>query len=73
MKEHDVVFSISLSEGFANIEWDEKGEPYVQFLNDEGYAGEGVSPHLKDVQKIANFMKAMYEMKINQYQSKPKA
>jgi hypothetical protein len=40
MRENGLVFSLTLSEGFANISFDYRGDAKGQFLNDEGYASE---------------------------------
>jgi hypothetical protein len=72
MKEYDAVFSLSLSEGFANISFDEKGNIFVKFLNDEGYATEDAEQNLADVQKVARFMEEMKTLRLQDY-SRPNA
>jgi hypothetical protein len=68
MKQYRVVFSISLSDGWANISFNDKGETTVQFLNEDGYAGEDSEQSLADVQKVAEFMGEMRELHLKDYE-----
>ncbi len=70
-KEFDAVFSMNISEGFANISFDDKNETRVQFLNDEGYAYDldEINLPLKDIEKVGRFMAEMKELKLEEYKS----
>jgi hypothetical protein len=72
MKEYDAVFSLTTSDGFANISFNEKGEIFVKFLDDEGYASEDSEQRLADVQKVARFMEEMRNMHLQDF-SQPHA
>ncbi len=69
MKEYKAVFSISLSEGFANIDFNDKGDMTVAFLNDEGYSEEDKEYAMVDIQKVAHFIDEMKKLKLEQFQS----
>ena len=67
MKKHNAVFSITLEEGFAHIGFEEN-EMYVEWLNEEGYQEtEGTRTGLKDVVKIAEFMRDLKSLKLENY------
>jgi hypothetical protein len=68
MKENDAVFSLSLSDGFANIEFDEKGESIVQFLDEEGRPNDEGYQKLQDVEKVARFMCELRELRLKDYE-----
>lgn len=68
MKQYRVVFSLSLSDGWANISFDDKGEAKVQFLNEDGYAAEDSEQSLADVQRVAGFMNEMRELHLKDYE-----
>ena len=73
---HNVVLSMSLSDGWANIEVvkDYKGNETleVKFMDEEGRGvtdecGDGGLP-LEDVEKVAAFIKALRDLKLEDYQ-----
>ena len=68
MSKHAAYFSIELSKGFAHIKIENDGEMYVQWLNDEGYYQEddNYTP-LKDIERVADFMRAMKQLKLENY------
>jgi hypothetical protein len=68
MKQYRVVFSLSLSGGWANISFDDKGDAKVQFLNEEGYAAEDTEQSLADIQKVAEFMGEMRGLHLKDYE-----
>ena len=68
-RENDAAFSITLSEGFANITFNDKQEMRVQFLNEEGYHDEEMEVALKDVEKVSKFMTDMKSMRLEEYKS----
>lgn len=72
MKEYDAVFSLTLSDGFANISFNEKGEIFIKFLNNDGYVSEDSEQKLVDVQRVAHFMDEMRNLRLKDY-SQPNA
>ena len=67
MKEYSAVFSVSLSDGFANISFDDKGEMVVQILDDEGVSREDAEHSIRDIQKIAHFVDEMKPLRLEEY------
>ena len=72
MKQYDAVFSISLSDGFANISFNESGDGVVTFLNDEGYTAEDAEHKLEDVKKVAGFMEEMKNLRLQDFEAATK-
>ena len=68
MKEFNAVFSLSLSDGFANISFDDKGERVVTFLDYEGMANDEGIVSYQDVKKVAGFMEAMNDLQLKDFQ-----
>ncbi len=68
MQKYGAYFSIELSEGFAHIKIEKDGEMYVEWLNDEGYMREedNHTPY-KDIERVANFMREMKELRLQEY------
>lgn len=66
-RENNAVFSITLSEGFANVSFDEKNEMRIEFLNDEGYSNEGLEIPLKDISKVSKFIEDLKSLKLEDY------
>lgn len=72
MKKYGSYFSIELSDGFAHIKF-EDGEMYVEWLNDEGYMREEENrTPFKDIERVANFMREMKELKLQDYSKSDK-
>jgi hypothetical protein len=67
MKENGAVFSLTLSDGFANISFDDKGDASVEFLNEEGYNGSDISFRMTDIQKVARFMEEMRDLRLQDF------
>ena len=69
MREHNCVFSMSLSDGFANLSFDEKGDVNVEFLGDEGEPYLDSKVRMKDVQKVAKLMEDLKSLRLDEYKS----
>lgn len=68
MMKYDGYFSISLNDGFAHIKISNDGKMYVEWLNDEGYPCEdGNSTEFGDIERVANFMREMKELRLQDY------
>lgn len=68
MTKYGGMFSIDLSNGFAHLKFQEDGEMYVTWLNDEGYVEEdGQDVPFKDIERVANFMREMKELRLQDY------
>lgn len=66
MKDNSAVFSLTLSQGYANIDFNDK-EMFVQFLDDEGYSTDELEIPLKDVEQVSRFMSEMKSLRIGDY------
>ena len=63
-------FTIDIKSGFAHIGFEEDGEMYVEWLDDEGCVEEdGNHVPLADIEIVADFMRAMKELRLNEYSS----
>jgi hypothetical protein len=70
MRKYDAYFSISLNEGFAHVKF-EGGKMYVEWLNDEGMMEEeGTRTELEDIERVANFMREMKDLRLQDYSKK---
>ncbi len=70
MEKYGGVFSIELREGFAHLKF-VNGEMVVTWLNAEGYGEEdGNETSFKDIERVANFMREMTELRLPEYQKK---
>lgn len=69
MRENNCVFSMSLSDGFANLSFDEKGDVNVEFLGDEGEPYLDSKVRMKDVQKVAKLMEDLKSLRLDEYKS----
>lgn len=68
MSKYGGIFSIELKDGFAHLKFEEDGEMYVTWLNDEGYVAEdGQNIPFKDIERVANFMREMKELRLADY------
>ena len=67
MGSYKAVFSIPLSEGWANIGFNEKSEMTVELLNEDGYGNGGGEYKLADLDKVTNFMREMKELRLGEY------
>lgn len=68
MKKFNAFFSIELSSGFAHIKIEEGGEMYVEWLNEDGYMKEEDNhTPFKDIERVANFMREMKELRLSDY------
>lgn len=67
MSKFEAYFSIELSSGFAHIKMNNE-EIYVEWLNEDGYVQEenNYTP-FKDIERVANFMREMKELRLNEY------
>ncbi len=66
-RENDACFSMTISEGFANVNFDEKNEMRVQFLDDEGYSRDEMEIPIKDVRKVSKFISDLESLKLSDY------
>lgn len=70
MSKYDAYFSLALDEGFAHIKF-EGGKMYVEWLNDEGYfEEEGTRTELRDIERVADFMRDMKALRLEEYTRK---
>jgi hypothetical protein len=69
MRAHNVVLSVGLSEGFANISFDENEKMVVQFLNDEGYAGEEIEHPIQDIDQVSRFIADLKSLRLDEAKS----
>jgi hypothetical protein len=70
MAKYDAYFSLSLMDGFAHIKF-EDGKMYVEWLNDEGYYEEETNrTELADIERVADFMRDMKALKLEDYSKK---
>lgn len=68
MSKYGGMFSIELASGFAHLKFEEDGELYVTWLNDEGYVEEdGQNIPFKDIERVASFMREMKELRLSEY------
>ena len=71
MQKYDAYFSISLSEGFAHIKFENDGRMFVEWLNDEGYMDEDSNhTELRDIEIVANFMREMKDLRLDEFSKK---
>lgn len=71
MNRYGGMFSIETKSGFAHLKFEADGEMYVTWLNDEGYVEEdGQNIPFKDIERVANFMREMKELRLPDYQRK---
>ncbi len=70
LKKYNAVFSVSLYEGFANVEWDEKGDCVVKFFDDVGTSigGYDVSILMSDIIKVGEFMAELNKMRLKDFE-----
>lgn len=67
MEKYGGVFSIDLEAGFAHIKFI-GGRMYVTFLNDDGYVQEdGQDMPFDDMERVANFMREMKELRLEDF------
>lgn len=67
MEKYGAVFSIDLESGFAHLKY-EQSEMIVTWLNEDGYTEEeGHETPFKDVERVANFMREMKELRLDEY------
>ena len=69
MTAHNAVFSVALSDGFANISFNELNEMTVQFLNDEGYAGEEMEHSIRDIDHVSRFITELKSLRLGEAKS----
>lgn len=70
MSKYDAYFSMSLNDGFAHIKF-EDGKMYVEWLNDEGYYEEESNrTELADIERVADFMRDMKALRLEDYSKK---
>lgn len=68
---YEAKFSIATKTGFAHIGFEEDGEMYVEGLNDESYFQEdGNHIPFADIEIVADFMRAMKELRLAEYEKK---
>jgi hypothetical protein len=69
MRANNAVFSVALSDGFANISFDESDKMVVQFLNDEGYAGEEIEHPIQDIEQVSRFIGELKSLRLDEAKS----
>jgi len=70
MQRYGGVFSIDLASGFAHMKFQEDGEMYITWLNEDGYVEEdGHEVPFKDIERVANFMKEMKALRLSDYKN----
>ena len=71
MRNRSVVFSMSLRDGFANIEMDkdyqDREKMVVKFFDEEGVSQEDMAVSVDDVASIAKFVEELKALKIEEY------
>jgi hypothetical protein len=70
MEKYGGVFSIELGgmSGFAHLKFI-NNDLHVTFLNDEGMVQEeGIDIPYTDIERVANFMREMKELRLSEYQ-----
>lgn len=68
MKEYNAVFSVALSDGFANISFNDKNEMVVEFLGDEGSPyTDGMELPLQDIDKVSKFMGELKVLRLEEF------
>ena len=71
LNKYGAKFSLETKTGFAHIGFEENGEMYVEWLTDEGYVEEdGNHVPLADIEIVADFMRAMKELRLPEYEKK---
>lgn len=67
MEKYGGMFSIELKNGFAHLKFVD-GEMVVTWLNEEGYVEEeGQDIPFVDIERVANFMREMKELRLPEY------
>lgn len=70
MKKYGAYFSLEISDGFAHIKIEESGKMFVEWLNEDGYLREEENYiSFENIEKVANFMREMKALKLENYQS----
>lgn len=70
MNKYEASFSISLANGFAHIKFHDK-KMYATWLTEDGYVeDEGQDIPLEDIERIADFMRALKALRLEDFTKK---
>ena len=61
------TISIGMGDGYAAISLVENGKHTIQFYNDEGWPSEDMTHETKDIENLANFIKDLNSLKLEDY------
>lgn len=71
LQKYGAYFSLEVEDGFAHIKIEENGKLFVEWLNDEGYLKEEENYiSFANIEKVANFMREMKELRLEDYSKK---